>query len=77
MLSFGAVYFLPCLTTFKKEERAFECITIADESIREVQCDYHYKYAKCIAQAELVSRNKDSGESTLTSVLELSTLFDM
>ena len=52
---------------------------MSDESVKEAECDYHYKYRydESIALVELVSHIEDSKESTLTPGLELSTLCDV
>ena len=73
MFSLGAVYKLPCLTALYNEERAYERTTISDENVNDVQRDY----AASIALVELVSHIEDSKESSLTHVLELSTLYGM
>ena len=77
MLALSAVYHLPCLTALHNEERAYEQITISDESVKDAQRDYDYRYADSIALVELVSYIEDSRESRLTPVLELSTSYDM
>ena len=76
MLALGAVYHLPCLTAFYNEERAYERTTIS-VSVKNAERDYDYRYADSIALVELVSHIEDSRESSLTPVLELSTLYDM